>query len=145
MHYLTVQDVLWINHEVTKQIHHFKYLQLEEATNLQYGYVKSENLRAQAGAFLEGFMKLRPFTDGNRKTAFVSALAFLKINGHTIVLDPNDAYDWAMSVANGKKRGVDAICEIMGDHTPVPLAPTVRTEVREIIEKYSDAIERLSD
>jgi death-on-curing protein len=145
IHYLTVQDILWINHEVTKKIDQFKYLQLEEATNLQYGYVKSENVLQQAGTFIEGFMKLRPFTEGNRKTAFVSTLAFLKINGYDIVLDPDDAVSWAVAVADGKKRGVDAICEIIGERTPPSLAPTVRTEVRHILEKYSAAIEQLSD
>ncbi|MBA3725366.1 MAG: hypothetical protein H0W86_02680 [Armatimonadetes bacterium] len=146
IHYLTIQDVLWINHEVTKQVNQYKFAQLEEATFYQYGYGKSEDVLSQAGGFLEGFIKLRPFTSGNRATAFVSALSFLKINGYDVNLDPEAAAEWALKVANREKKGVAAIKEITDkDAGPVELKPAIRTEVHNIMERYEDAVVMLSD
>lgn len=146
VHYLTVQDVLWINTEITKKVSSFKFLQLEEAVNYQYGYGKSVDVLAQAGQFLQGFIRLRPFEAGNRATALISALTFLKINGFEINLDPNSAKNWAMAVAERKKTGFDAVREIaQPTEKPIELKPAIRTEVKELLEKYADAVSQLTD
>lgn len=146
VHYLTVQDVLWINTEITKKVSSFKYLQLEEAVNYQYGYGKSVEVLEQAGQFLQGFLRLRPFEAGNRATAFISALTFLKINGYEIDLDPRSAKDWVMAVAERKKTGLDAVKEVAKPTgMPLELKPAIRTEVKELLEKYSDAVSELTD
>src|SRR5581483_12126113 len=72
VHYLTVQDVLWINQELTKKECEFKYAQLEEATYYQYGYGKSRDVLKQAGTFLQGFLKMRPFSEGSPQTALIA-------------------------------------------------------------------------
>jgi len=146
VHYLTVQDVLWINTEITKKVSSFKFLQLEEAVNYQYGYGKSADILAQAGQFLQGFLRLRPFEDGNRATAFISALTFLKINGFEIHLEPPAAKDWVMAVAERKRTGFDAVKEIARPSgKPLELKPAIRTEVKELLEKYKDAVSELTD
>jgi prophage maintenance system killer protein len=146
VHYLTVQDVLWINQEVTKESLAFKYAQLEEGTNYQYGYGKSENVLLQAGQFIQGFIRLRPFASGNRATAFISALAFLRINGYEIELDPADAREWVMAVADRKVSGKDAIAKIAKrSDKPVEMNPPIRTIVKELLETYSETIENLRD
>lgn len=146
VHYLTVQDILWINQEITKEAQAFKYAQLEEGTFYQYGYGKSENVLAQAGKFLEGFIRLRPFKSGNRATAFVSAIAFLKINGYEIELAPERARDWAMEVAERKVSSKEAIAAVARrSQKPIELKPTTRTVVKELLETYSEAVENLRD
>lgn len=146
VHYLTVQDILWINQEITKEAQPFKYAQLEEGTFLQYGYGKSENVLAQAGKFLEGFIRLRPFQSGNRATAFISALTFLRINGYDIELDPAQAKDWAMQVADKKVSGKDAVALVAKrSEKPIELKPTTRTIVKELLDTYSEAVENLRD
>ncbi|HWP30647.1 MAG TPA: hypothetical protein VNK96_02835 [Fimbriimonadales bacterium] len=146
VHYLTVQDVLWINTEITKKVCSFKYLQLEEAVNYQYGYGKSVDVLGQAGQFLQGFLRLRPFETGNRATAFISALTFLKINGFDIDLDPHSAKDWVMAVAERKKTGIEAVKEIARPTgKPLELKPAIRTEVKELLEKYSEAVSEITD
>jgi death-on-curing protein len=146
VHYLTVQDILWINHAVTKEIHEFKHAQLEEATFFQYGYGKSEDVLGQAGAFLQGFIRLRPFTAGNRRTAFVAALTFLSINGYDSALVPEAAYEWAMDVANGKTAGVEAVKNIVQRSVrPIELKPTIRTTVHDVIKAYDEALAKLDD
>ena len=74
IHYLTVQDILWINHEATREVLPYKYSPLEEATFGQYAYGESSDVISQAARFLSSFGRLRPFEDGNRATAFIAVL-----------------------------------------------------------------------
>ena len=146
LHYLTVQDILWINHEVTKKVNEYKFAQLEEATFFQYGYGKSEDVLGQAGTFIEGFMKLRPFASGNKATAFVSTLSFLKLNNVDVNLEPAAAATWAKAIAEKEMKGVDAIKSISSlTNKPSELKPAVRTDVHEIIEAHQEAIDALAD
>src|SRR5579862_1825312 len=82
--YLTVQDILWINLQITKKVKHFNFARLEEAVFYQYAYGESNTLFPQAARFVTGFVRMQPFEDGNDATAFVASLAFLKINGYSI-------------------------------------------------------------
>lgn len=146
IHYLTVQDILWINHEVCKRECEFKYAQLEEATFCQYGYGQSQDVLAQAASLLQGFIRMRPFEAGNRATAFIATLVFLAINGYDTKLDPANAYQLAIDVSDRRKSGQEAIAEIATESTEPPdLKPNVRTQVRNMISKYLDAVERLAD
>ncbi len=146
IHYLTVQDIIWINTEVTKETNEFKYAQLEEAAFYQYGYGKSENVLAQAAHFLQGFLKLRPFASGNRATAFISALTFLKINSYEINLNPDIADEWVIQIALKTKNAEDAITEIAEKtNKPYELKPRIRTEVKTLINTYQQTLEKLSD
>lgn len=84
LHYLTVQDLIWINARVTKETHLFQFAKLEEATNYQYGYGGSLDALGQGRRFLLGFIKNQPFERGNEPTAVFAALSFLKINGYKV-------------------------------------------------------------
>jgi prophage maintenance system killer protein len=145
IHYLTVQDVLWINQEVTKRVNDFKFAQLEEATYAQYAYGKSKGVLTQAAQFLATFLKLKPFTSGNRATAFVAALTFLKMNGYELALPPEKAQQWVDDVLEKRKEPIQAIQEIAMAGAPVHLKPVVRTIVHDLIEEYEEAVQALSD
>jgi prophage maintenance system killer protein len=145
IHYLTVQDVLWINQEVTKEVNDFKYAQLEEATYAQYAYGKSKDVLTQAGQFLERFMRLKPFTNGNRATAFVATLTFLLMNDYNVVLDPGQATEWALGVAERRISGRDAVAQIAVPRAPSHIKPVVRTIVHDIIEKYAETVAALRE
>jgi len=145
IHYLTVQDVLWINQEVTKEVNDFKYAQLEEATYAQYAYGKSKDVLTQAGQFLERFMRLQPFASGNRATAFVATLTFLLMNDHDVVLDPEHAAPWALDVAEHRVSGRDAVAQVASPRAPTHIKPVVRTIVHDVIEKYAETIAALSE
>lgn len=105
--YLTVQDVLWINLQVTGAPQTFRYEDLEEASFYQYAYGESKSLIPQASRFLSGFLKKKPFAAGNEATAFVACLAFLKVNGTDLKLD--DSLGWFTAVQNGTHEAQDAI------------------------------------
>ena len=147
MHYLTVQDILWINHEATREVLPYKYAQLEEATFGQYAYGESSDAITQAAKFLSSFGRLRPFEHGNRATAFIAVLTFLSLNGYTIALKPENALTWyekASGRASDARAAIlNAIAE--GDPQPMDIKPAVRTAVRDVMKMYAEAIASLAD
>ncbi len=145
IHYLTVQDILWINHEVTREVLPYKYAQLEEATFGQYAYGGSHDVIKQAATFLSAFSRLKPFERGNRGTAFIAVLSFLALNGHVIVLEPARASDWYQK---GSGRTTDARAAILnaiaeGDPQPMDLRPAIRTIVRDLLKVYDGELETI--
>jgi death on curing protein len=63
---------------------------LESAVNApRSGYYAS--LAELAAVYAHGIAKNHPFLDGNKRTAFVVALAFLEMNGHVLKV----RFDWA--------------------------------------------------
>jgi death-on-curing family protein len=142
LHYLTVQDILWINLQVTKKVQHFNYAKLEEASFYQYAYGESNTLFPQAARFLSGFAKLHPFESGNEATALVGCLAFLQINGYVSKLSGDELVTWNRRVVSGELSGGAAIEAIAAQdpeahHT---IVPDVRTAVRKVMERYGEAL-----
>ncbi len=90
INYLTVQDHLWINFQVTKQKYDFNFATLEEGVYYQYGYGKSTDVLAQAARYATGFAKKSPFSKGSEATGFVGLLAFLQLNGYDVTLTDAD-------------------------------------------------------
>ena len=95
LNYLTIQDMLWINHRVTGKVNAFRYESLEEATFFQYGYGKSVDLEKQAASLLLNFPKKAPFDEGNEATAFVGFVSLLRANGKDLQISDKDAKAWA--------------------------------------------------
>ncbi len=89
VHYLTVQDILWIHLQVTGSVSPFDYAKLEDGAYFQYNYGRHADELSQAGRFLPGLARKQAFPHGNEAVAFVACLAFLKLNG--IELDLKDA------------------------------------------------------
>ena len=57
LNYLTVQDMLFLNLQITKSVQPFDYARLEEAVFYQYAPGQSTDLVAQGARFLVGFSK----------------------------------------------------------------------------------------
>jgi death-on-curing protein len=53
---------------------------------------------AEAAALWESLSQNHPFVDGNKRTAFAATYAFLGINGHTIVADQAETFDFITSL-----------------------------------------------
>jgi death-on-curing protein len=141
LHYLTVQDVLWINLQATKKVNHFNFARLEEATYYQYAYGDSNTLLPQAARFVTGFLKMRPLDAGNEVTAFIALLAFLKINGQRIDLNDKDGSAWFERVGSGVKAARQAIGETVSEdhdahaHGPEDL-PDIPAAIGSVLESY---------
>lgn len=81
LQYLTVQDMLWINLQVTRKVNQFEFMPLEQGTFFQYAYGSAKGVKEQAKRFYKGFLKNAPFEEGNDLTAKVAFLSFLRMNG----------------------------------------------------------------
>ena len=102
LHYLTIQDILWINRKVTNKVNDFDYSRLEEATFYQYAYGESNSLLPQAERFVTGFLRMAPFNEGNERTALVACAAFLRLNGFALSVPPANVDDWLKQAAAAK-------------------------------------------
>lgn len=144
LHYLTVQDVLWINLQITKKVQHFNYARLEEATFYQYAYGESSTLFPQAERFVSGFVRMHPLDAGNEATAFVACLAFLKINGYSTAVSDERLRAW-FQLALGGAGGT--IAEIVGPGADAHhgAAPDVRGAIRTVLEQHGAVVDSLAE
>ena len=137
LHYLTVQDILWINLQVTGKVNHFSFAKLEEATFYQYAYGDSRSVVPQAARFLLGFPKMHPIEAGNDATTFIACLTFLKINAMAVDLHDGQALAWYESAQSRNVAAQDAIKSIakpsLDHHAPVV---EVRKVVRNFLSEY---------
>lgn len=141
MHYLTVQDVLWIHLQIAKKPEKFSYAKLEEAVSYQYAYGKSKDPVAQAKRFLTGFANKAPFESNNRAVGFVAGVAFLSLNGFTAQLDDNNAAGWLQEVSKhavGPTPTTTGIIRNTEDHHG-----TTRAILETVLISYQVAIESL--
>jgi prophage maintenance system killer protein len=148
LHYLTVQDVLWINLQATKNVQPFSHARLEEATFYQYAYGDSKELVGQAARFLSGFVRMRPLASGVEATTLIAALAFLRINGVRLRLSDAEAVAWfrkAIASTEAAQASLAGLVETgehgHGDHH----RPDVRAAVRAVMGEYPEAIAALTN
>lgn len=131
LHYLTVQDLLFINLQVDKKVNAFDYARLEDASYFQYGYGQSTNILDQAARFYRGFSEKAPFTAGNEGTALVGVLAFLAINGYTLKGKESDAPARLAELAREHVSYEDL------DHHG---EPDIKGAITEVMAKYERAL-----
>ncbi len=60
-----------------------------------------DDLCALAAAYAFGIARNHPFTDGNKRTAWVFARVFLRLNGQSISFTPREAIDCVLALASG--------------------------------------------
>ncbi len=144
MRYLTIQDMLWFNFQVLKRPCAFRYADLEEASFYQYGYGASQDVAAQAGRFVEGFIRKAPFEAGNEATALLGLAAFLKLNGKRLRVPPSGAAAWIERIASGAVSGQEAIAgAIEGDPSAGHGEPDVEAVAEAVVREYSAAAAHL--
>lgn len=60
------------------------------------------DIHVLAAAYLYGFVKNHPFSDGNKRTGYLAAFTFLYINGWLIEADQADVIEFVLEVAAGE-------------------------------------------
>ena len=141
MHYLTVQDVIWIHLQITKNQEAFSFANLEEATSYQYAYGKSHDVLAQAARFVPGFVAKSPFATGNRAVAFASGIVFLELNGLHFNPNAKDLVDWFGQASNPTTSR--ASIESAIEKNPGIHHATARTVAEAVIAQYEATIKKL--
>ncbi len=143
--YLTLQDLIWLNSEITKSPQPYSYDRLEEATYYQYSYRQSRDVPLQAARFLWGYLKYRPFARGNLATALIATLAFLHINGYETRLPVEHAAEWMTQVATRRKHPLDAIRQIAAPALQGTQPEPLRELAHHLIEHYEPALHALGE
>lgn len=74
---------------------------LESALNRPQAaaYYEQADLTKQAASLLWGLVRNHPFVDGNKRTAFVVMMGFLRANGWTINATTDDKFTFMVDVA----------------------------------------------
>lgn len=107
MNYLSLEHLLEIHTIVISETGGSDGLRdlgrLESVIATQTQNVFGEELYAtiheKAAAIVRGVIADHPFTDGNKRTAFLSGLTFLTINGHTLTAKNGEIEDFAVKIA----------------------------------------------
>ncbi|MFN5351055.1 MAG: type II toxin-antitoxin system death-on-curing family toxin [Alphaproteobacteria bacterium] len=68
---------------------------------------KSINIFKLATSYAFAISRNHPFIDGNKRTAIVVCLTFLKRNGYNIKAETNKAYSYINGLASGEKNQAD--------------------------------------
>lgn len=142
LEYLTVQDHLFINLQVSKKKNTWNFARLEEGVYFQYGYGGSTDLFLQAARYATGFPRKAPFDgSGNLATGFVGLIAFLALNGYALNVPVAEAAGWYRNFPTDAEKGkvhLQGSVVESGDHHP-----EVESVVNGVLTKYASAIESL--
>ena len=141
LQYLTVQDLLWINLQVTGAVQRYDFAKLEEGTFTQYAYGESVNLLPQAASFLKGFAQCAPFERGNQATAWVAFVAFLAINGRHLKLSDAEAPTWltALKASPNPAQEIESVTESKDHHGEID----VREQILQALATYKQTLNGL--
>jgi len=87
----------------------------------RYAYEPDVDLAALAAAYLFGLATSHPFNDGNKRTAFVTGVVFLQLNGYDLDCPEDAVVETMLAVADHRldESGVAAWIRA----SLVPLAP----------------------
>ena len=81
----------------------------------QLGYYG--DLFEEAAALLESLANNHPFVDGNKRVAFFVTDTFLRMNGHFIDCDNEEAYAFFMDLFEGGRFRFESLHPWIVDHT----------------------------
>ena len=110
MRYLTLDQVLFIHAFLLKKYGGLSGLQsLELLESSLYrprssfdGVELYSTVFAKAACLMHSLVKNHPFNDGNKRTASVAGIAFLRMNGFTINIPSSALYELALEIATDK-------------------------------------------
>lgn len=94
---------------------------------LEMGCARAMNLAAYtdvglseiASAYAFGISKAHAFVDGNKRTAFVTALTFLRLNGYSFRPPPVAGVKMMEDLASGQVSGAEFAKWLSGGMTPI--------------------------
>jgi len=70
---------------------------------------------AKAAALLDSLIRNHPFLDGNKRTAITATVLFLRLNGHSFVVDNEEMVRFTLECAQSRVK-LDGITTWMEKH-----------------------------
>src|SRR2546423_755987 len=67
-----------------------------------FAYEDHATLFRLAASYAFGIARNHPFVDGNKRTALVVSLGFLRVNGYRVVSSPEETYSMFYGLAEGR-------------------------------------------
>ncbi len=107
--YLTLADVLELHALIidttaaraADQLRNCSGLESALARPETYAYYQDADLALQAAVLAHGIAEGQYFMDGNKRTALITMLVFLEINGWRIEASDPELADWILSFSRG--------------------------------------------
>ena len=114
---MTMAEPIWVLDEVVIAIHKRQLAEHGGAVGVRdagllasalarpkhlFAYVNGVTLAQLAAAYAFGIVRNHPFVDGNKRTAFVVAMLFLRLNGYTIAASQEEKYQTFLALAEGR-------------------------------------------
>ncbi len=111
-----MKEPIWVLRSVIEAVHdaqlaeHGGLAGLRDAASLDSALARPVNLHAYgeadlcalAGAYASGLVRNHPFADGNKRTAFLAAYVFLRLNGLELFADEVDVAKSVLALAAGE-------------------------------------------
>lgn len=141
LNYLTVQDVIWINTQVSGAVQTFDYEALEDSVYCQYGYGTQVDLESQAARLMASIVSRAPFEKGNEATAFVATVTFLTANHRQFNMETSKATAWFHSAIADPSAG--AMAQAFGSEAEHHEHAGIQSIASEILKRFSATVESL--
>ena len=86
-----------------------------------FGQDAYASLHDKAAALLHSVVCNHALVDGNKRLGLVAVIAFLGLNGWSLTLSNDEAYDLVMAVASGGLQEIEAIAQALAEGSePIP-------------------------
>jgi death-on-curing protein len=121
MEELTSNDILYLHSIVEEKFKIFtgvKDLGLVQAIADRpkqkfYGtFIPFDDIFTKAASLMEGIIRMHPFYDGNKRTALLSTIAYLELNGYTMIV-PISAVRFTVKIAKNDKNDSDSTAKLI--------------------------------
>lgn len=108
--YLSIQEVIAINVAVIQKYSPKEHIGVKDSGILEsavfrpqssaFGEDAYSSLFEKAAALFESLGKNHPFQNANKRTAFTALVIFLRMNGHSFIMDQKAAEDLTVDMVN---------------------------------------------
>ncbi len=90
---------------------------MDRAMYCYYGEVQYENVYERTAALIQGIINFHPFTDGNKRTALLSAYFFLLFHGYKLDIVFEKVLDTFIDIANERISDIEDIADWVEENT----------------------------
>lgn len=115
--YLDLEDLLWLTRRL--DVGPVRDIGLLDAAvarprSTAFGADAYSTIELKAAALLHSLVRNHALVDGNKRLAWLATAVFLDLNGHTLLLADDDAFDIVMKAAAGELT-LEEIAGRLGD------------------------------